>query len=329
MMASDEPPFDSSPPGRSTHFVFEHAVFRTPDSRFVLASDGTPSLMLRLADLDAVVPIRALGSEFALGASGDAALLDLVVAGLRHVKTIRPGDSIPREILDGTASWTVEDRHVEIAKGRITLQISSWLTGQEQVISDQLSLLQLADDPAVKARVNEAFGDIAVKLGLPPENRQDVVDRIDLIVRELAYIEALRERYQGTVLVIRDKILQFHKIYRRDRSIEEEFGRIESLIRRPVTEFAGIFDQIDAQCGEIISLMRNLDRQIPFIREGRDELHRRMMLWDDIIPLWVPLPVERSAGSEQAMKALYRFLARNFITVRPWQLASAAFERKQ
>jgi hypothetical protein len=319
---------NAPPPSRSTHFLFEHAVFRVPEARFVVASDGKPSMMLRLAELDAVIPIESLGNEFALAETGDAELLDLVVAGLKHVRIIRPGDSIPREILDGTASWNVEERHLEIAKGRITLQISSWLTGSEQVISDQLSLLQMAEDPAIKTRVNEAFGDIAAKLGLPPGSKQEVVDRIDLVARELAYIEALRERFSSTLPVIRDKTQVLQKVYRRDRSILEELGRIENLIRRPVNEVGGIFDQLDAQSGEIISLLKNLDRQIAFIREARDELHQRLMLWDDIVPLWKGLPAERSGRAEQAMRALYRFLARNFIIQQPWQLTNAAFDRR-
>jgi hypothetical protein len=328
-MRSGEPPFESSTPNRSTHFIFEHAVFRAPQARFTLASDGTPAMMLRLADLDAVVPIRSLCSEFALDENGDSELLELVISGLKHVRTIRPGDSIPREILDGTASWAVEDRHLEIAKGRITFQISSWLGGQEQVISDHQSLLQMANDPGVKARVNEAFADIAVKLGLPRDHKQDVVDRVDLVVRELAYIEALRDRFRSTLRVIHDKILLFMKIYRRDRTIEEELGRIENLMRRPVNDIGGILEQVDAQCGEIISLLRNLDRQIAFIRESRDELHTRLMLWDDLVPKWLGIPVERSTENELAMKDLYRFLARNFNIEKPWQLTGAAFDRKQ
>jgi hypothetical protein len=328
-MGSSEGVSETPQPDRSTHFVFEHVVFKAPEARFALASDGTPSMMLRLADLDAVVPIRSLSTEFALDQTGDAQLLEMVIAGLKHVKLIRPGDSIPREILDGTASWTLEERHVDIAKGRITLQISSWLTGQEQVISDPTALLQMADDPSIKARVNEAFGEIAVKLGLPRERRQEVIDKIDQVVRELAYIEALRERFRSTIIVIRDKILLFMKVYRRDRSIEEELGRIENLIRRPINEIGGIFDQVDAQSGEIISLLRNMDRQIAFIRESRDDLHARMMLWDDLIPKWLALSVERSTESEQAMKEIYRFLARNYIVEKPWQLASAAFDRRQ
>ena len=119
------------------------------------------------------------------------------------------------------------------------------------------------------------------------------------------------------------------KIYRRDRGIEEELGRIENLIRRPVNEIGGILDQVDAQCGEILSLLRNLERQITFIRESRDDLHQRMMIWDDLVPKWVNMTVERSPEIEQAMKELYRFLARNYIIEKPWHLAGAAFDRKQ
>ena len=54
-----------------------------------------------------------------------------------------------------------------------------------------------------------------------------------------------------------------------------------------------------------------------------------MMLWDDIIPKWLAITVERSPENEQSMKELYRFLARNFIIEKPWQLAGAAFDRKQ
>jgi hypothetical protein len=326
-MVSDALRPEAPEQNRSTHFVFDHAAFRTPMARFALAVDGTPSMLLRLADLDAVVPIKSLAVEFGLEGTPDAQLLDQVVAGLKHVKVIRPGDSIPREILDGTASWSIEDHHYEMAKGRITLQISSWITGNEQVTVDPAALIQLAEDPAIKARVQEAFSEIAVKLQLPRDQRQAVIDRIDQVARELSFIEALRERF-GLIQQCQEKIHQFHKIYRRDRSIEEELLRLDTLIRRPVEEISNIFDQLDAQCGEIISLLRNLDRQIAFIRESRDDLHQRMMIWDEILDKWLGVPLERSTENEQIMKELYRFLARHFIIERPWQLANSAYDRR-
>jgi hypothetical protein len=326
-MASDALLSEPTEHTRSTHFVFEHAVFRTPMARFALAIDGTPSMLLRLADLDAVVPIKSLAVEFGLEGTPDAYLLEQVVAGLKHVKLIRPGDSIPREILDGTASWSIEDRHFELANGRITLQIWSWISGQEQVTVDPEALVRMAEDPAIKARVAEAFSEIAVKLELPRDQRQKVIDRIEIVARELSFVEALRERFRS-IEQCRERIHQFQKIYRRDRSFEEELQRLDTLIRRPISEITAIFEQVDAQCGEIISLLRNLDRQIAFIRESRDELHQRMMIWDEIIDKWLAVPLERSTENELVMKELYRFLARNFIIERTWQLTSASFDRR-
>lgn len=326
-MPADESPQNRPSPERSTHFAFDHTVFRAPNARFIVATDGQPSLVVELADLAAVIPLKSLRIEFELDKTLDGPMLDKVAAGLKFVKTIRPGDSIPREILDGTASWSVEDRHIEIAKGRITMQISSWLTGAETVIVDQEALMQLAEDPAIKQRVNAAFSDIAVKLGLPPERKQDVVDRIDQLARELSYIEALRERF-GVVKSIAETVTAFQKIYRRDRTVIEDLGRITNLIRRPLTELQGIFDQVDGMSGEIVSLLRNMIRQIEFIRECRDELHQRMMLWDEMIVKFSTVQVDRSPENEALMKELYRFLARNFIVEKPWELVSSAFARQ-
>ena len=35
-------------------------------------------------------------------------MLKPVAQGLKYVKDIRPGDTIPRELLDGTASWSID-----------------------------------------------------------------------------------------------------------------------------------------------------------------------------------------------------------------------------
>jgi len=325
-MSADETQTGSPPQDRSTHFSFEHAVFRAPNPRFLIANNGEPSLVVELAELDALVPIKSLRMEFELDKTIDGPMLDKVVAGLRFVKTIRPGDSIPREILDGTASWSVEPRHIEIAKGRITMQISSWLTGSETIIVDQEALMQLAEDPAIKQRVTAAFSDIAIKLGLPPDRKQEVVDRIDELARELSYIEALRERF-GVIRGIADSITAFQKIYRRDRTVIEDLSRISNLMKRPLTELGGIFDQVDGMSGEIVSLLKNMVRQIEFIRESRDELHQRMMLWDETIVKWSTILVERTPDNESLMKEFYRFLARNYIVEKPWELVSAAFSR--
>jgi len=330
MKAGDKsaaPPPAHSGGGRSTHFDFQHPVFRVPGACFLLASDGEPSIKMMFGDMDALVAIKSLAAEFNLDGTVDGMLLDKVVAGMRYVKVIYPGDSIPREILDGTASWSVEERHHILARGRLTLQISTWLSGEEKVISDYESLMQLVEDPAVKVKVTQAIGEIAARLGLPPDRKNEVMDRVDTLVRELAYIEALRDRYK-TITNVHSKLHDYIRLYKRDRTIEEELIRIERLIRRPIQEFNSIFDQVDAQSGEIISLLRNIESQITFIRSSRDDLHEKMMLWDETIAIWSVLPVERSTENENKIRELYRFLARHYIVQKQWQLTGDAYERK-
>lgn len=323
--AGETAPSESQP--RSTHFDFHHAVFKMQGACFLLASNGEPSIRMTFGEMQALVPIDSLATEFELEGAADSALLEKVIAGLRFVKVIHPGDSIPREILDGSASWSVEERHHAIARGRLTLQISTWLGGDEQVIPDHDSLMQLVEDPNIKAKVNTAIGEIAARLGIPPERKQEVMDRVDQIVRELAYIEALRERYRS-IKSIQTKLSEFLKLYKRDRTTHEELMRIDRLIRRPVEEFNSIFDQVDAQSGEILSLLRNMERQISFIRASRDDLHEKMMIWDELIELWSTLPVERSIEIEGKLRDLYRFLARHFIVEKQWQLTGDSYDRK-
>ena len=314
-MFPGEQPTAPSEQDRSTHFVFEHAVFRAPEARFALASDGTPSMMLRLADLDAVVPIRSLSSEFALEESGDAQLLELVVAGLKYVKTIRPGDSIPRELLDGTASWRVDDEHKEIAEGRVILQLNGWLNGQERLVVDPIEILQLVEDPAVVARVKGGYPKVAERLGLA--NEKDVRARQDKLTRELVYIEALRARFTA-VQQLEGKLAAFRRVYRKDKTIDEELIRVNNLLFKPIDLFNKAFADVDGHCGEIITVLRNLDQTITYIRESRDALHARLMSWDDILKRWTEVKLEISVANEGMIKELYRFLAQNYLTTKSW-----------
>ena len=128
---------------------------------------------------------------------------------------IRPNDSIPHELLDGTASWTVEEKHRTIARNRLTVQLVSWLTGGDTLMVDLTQLEQISDDPKTKARVQEAFTKAAEKLGIRAERKQDVVDMIEKLARELSYIEALRDRY-CRVQYISAQLMLLSKIYKRN-----------------------------------------------------------------------------------------------------------------
>src|SRR4051812_38964360 len=122
-------PQEVAPATRSTVFDFEHKVFKIAGGRFALSrTNGLPVYYVPLGELEATLPLENLCAEFAIrDESPDALLLGVIERSLHHVKEIRSGDSIPRELLDGTASWSVEERHRAIAHGRIASNILCWL----------------------------------------------------------------------------------------------------------------------------------------------------------------------------------------------------------
>lgn len=305
---------------RSTHFAFENKLFSVPGARFALTKgQRDPAFHVLLGDLQVSLSLDTIRHEFNIKAdSVDAELLGVVERSLRFVKEIRPNDSIPREILDGSASWSVEERHRMIAKGRLSLQLASWLAGEESIVSDMTALEQLVEDPATKQRIEQAFGDVAEKLGMGRERKQEVVDRIDDLARELSYIEALRERY-GEVRAIIEKLNALVRAYRGDRTTTQEISRVRTLLMRPQQEFDSLFTQCDAMTGEILSVLKKYEPTVEFIRNMRDELHSKLMLWDDIIETWKPVEAVKGEVQEKAIKDMYRFVAQNFPQRQDWK----------
>src|SRR5215472_18971208 len=161
-MPADEPPAgaaapDASPssddkgaPSESTHFLFQHKVFTIPRAYFALAQDTRdPTYYVPLGDIQGVLSLPQLASGFDIApGSSDAKLLEIVEKGLAYVKRIQPGDSIPRELLDGTASWAVEEKDRMLAESRMRVQLVTWLAGKEVGSTDPAEILKLANDPS-------------------------------------------------------------------------------------------------------------------------------------------------------------------------------------
>ncbi|MBI3451458.1 MAG: hypothetical protein HY057_01210 [Rhodospirillales bacterium] len=321
--AASEPP--TAPPSagrvdRSTHFVFDHKVFNVDGAFFSLSKIEEPLFHVPLGDMKAALPLGTLRREFDLPENGaDEKLLAIVEKGLRHVKEIRPNDSIPRELLDGSCSWTLEEKHREIARNRLSVQLALWLTGEESVVDDIARLQQLAGDPKIKQKVNEALSEMAERLGYGRNRKEEVVKKIEDLGRELAYVEALRDRY-GMIRRIGEKVEQLNKLYRRDRGMVEEITRVQNLFRKPKNEFETMFNQVDGQTGELLIVVKKFAAQVEFIRTIRDDLHFQMMKWDDLIPKWQEQTVERGELAEGLIRATYRFLAQHYLQTSNWQL---------
>jgi hypothetical protein len=303
----------------NTHFVFQHRVFQLPDARFELSGrDRHPVMRVRLGDIDAVIPIDDVSSEFGISPdSPDGKLLVTVSNSLKFVKDIRPGDSIPSELLDGTASWRVEDHHRELAKNRLMVQVATWLTGDESVVLDMTELRRMSTDATMQQKVRDGISKIAESLGLGAGRRDEVLDMIDRFARELCYIEALRDRY-NSARGIAGKLNRVGKLYKEDKHFYEEINRAAILMRPAMQGFTSLFEQVDAQTGEIMAVLKSYDAMVKYVREIRDELHQRLMIWEKAIKMWNINTEKRNDRIRDAVRETYHFVAFHFPQTHDW-----------
>jgi len=311
---SDE---DSVPKIRFDHWFFQ----KMEDIFFQLSSsDKEPTLVAKYSKNDVMLTLKGISKEFDIDPkSADGWMLDQIAKGLKYVKGLRLGDPLPKEILTREASWSLSKRHQEIAYQRVSLQLVNWMSGGENMITDPDELLQLAEDPAIKKQISTAFGEAAEKLGYGRDEKEKVVRHVEELARELAYIEALRDRFRR-IKIMDDKIQGLRRLYGREKSVLEIADQVARLGERAVKEFEQLFMEVDAQTGEILAVLKNLSTQIPYIRDKRDDLHIRLMAWDDILDRWQQTEVKASQQNLTLIRDTYKFLAPRFMVVKEWVL---------
>jgi hypothetical protein len=299
-------------------FDFAHKVFAAPKAAFV-RDDTTqePVLCVDLGDLRAAMSIDALRAYFKIAPdSEDGKLLEEVPRALKYVAAVHPGDTIPSELLDGTASWKVDKIHLETAHGRIAAGLLAWL-GEGSKAESAVEFAALASDPAVKSKVQEAFSRLAQRMGLPDDRKSEVVDSVEKLARELSYIEALRDKV-GQMRRLIDLFRRLRVGYKRERGVADSLARIVQLLDKPVRRYEQRLEEVDAQTGETANTIVNLGRQIVYVREARDWLHGETMRWDDILATWAGETLDRTPAQQRKVAATYRFAARHFPIDETW-----------
>jgi hypothetical protein len=312
---------DASGGGTNATFSFAHKVFRLPGARFALDErTRTMFFYAKLGSLDIAISPAVLKNEFGIADdSNDAQLIELAEKGLRYVTDIRPGDSVPCEILDGSASWKVEEQHLMRARAKLLTQVAGWIDSGATDISVLEGLLaDGADALTAKEEIQNAFSSIAESLGIGKGRKQEVIDRVETFARELSYIEALRD-HMASVQSIQAKVGDLAQTFRRDQAFSESLVRVSNLLKRPIAEFVEMFMQIDAQAGELLALLRNAEQQTDYIRKTRDDIHQQLMLWNEMLELWKGQPVRYGDPPEKPVRALYRFLATHYAAKVVWR----------
>jgi len=302
--------------------IFQHSFFSKLEDAYFQLSEQTnePVMVIKFAKNEVSLPFKGIKREFSLADdSADAQMLETVTKALKYVKGIRIGEALPKELLTGEASWDLSDRHIKIAYQRISVQLVNWMTGGQNLITDPDELLQLAEDPQTKKAINLAFGEAAEKLGLGRDHKEEVIHYVQTLAHELAYIEALRDRFRH-IEAMENKIQAFRRLYGRERSVLEIADQVARLGERAVDDFKELFLEVDAQTGEILSVLRNLQSQIAYIREKRDELYAKLMAWDEILAEWDVVAVKIGPEKPDLLRRAYHFLAPRFMMVNEWVL---------
>ena len=304
-----------------TVVAFAHPFFAAVGDVQFRMSEHTraPALMIKFGDGDAALSFGGIRRELKLAEdSPDAGMLEAVAAALQFVSVLKIGDPLPAEVLSGEASWEIEQRHRDIALARLTMQLVTWATGDETAITDADALSQVADDPATQAKAEKAIADAAERLSVEVE---EVKATLRMLAEELAFIEALREKFAG-VLSMRDKMDVLRRKYSNERSVAEVADAVRRLMTVAVKRLTNLFEQIDAQTGEIMGMLKNPKAQEGYIRTKRDELYCRMVAWRDILAKWDKCDSKPTEGNVALLRETYRFLAPRFMPAQQWVLAS-------
>lgn len=306
-----------SPLDASTHFIFKHKIFSIDKCRFALnGADKMPCFYIPMGENTAAIELAKLQQEFNIPAdSVDAALLFKVQKGLNYVREIRPNDSIPREILDGSASWSVEDHHKEAALARLQQELIHWIRGSREENQSIQTMKTYQATPKGRGLIKDAHVKIA---GLLKFDEVKISrDRVDEIARETTYIEALRERSMK-LNDIAQKLAAFYSTYKKEAAFAAEITRMQDLTRRASKIVTEGFGSADATIREVLKAVSNHQATIDTIRLLRDQTHLQLKKWDEYFPKWAELKVERDDTTEKFFRNFYRFLAENYMEQQNW-----------
>ncbi|MBT4016526.1 MAG: hypothetical protein HOE62_01150 [Alphaproteobacteria bacterium] len=307
----------------STHFAFQHRVFSAPGSYFTTDKSRDRAVFVTpMGESNALVQLPSLRKEFGISAgSDDGDLLDIVDKALKFVDTIRINDSIPNELLDGSASWSVADRHQLVARARLTIELVAWVTGKPASEIGRGNIVQELEKPEIRAKIKESIGKLAQHLELENGGDGGVVEverRMDDLVHETAFVEALRERLM-LIHSIGKRVKTAGTICHNNMAARESLERVPPLLTNAYKKLDSEFTLLDKQNQNVADVLRDMDSSIYLIRAVRDEIHCTLKIWDNLVAAWQ----ERGDSRDTTVLAsllsdTHRFLAENYPIVSTW-----------
>jgi len=294
--------------------MFGEPLFRRAET------DSTPVMVVTLGERLVSLPLRSLQREFAIeDDTPDGRMLGLIAEAMDFVSILRIGDALPSEVCTGEASWEPDASHLALVSTRLRVQLVAWLNVGSSAEQPELSaeaLLRLADEPVMRRQVQDALDHASTALGVG--SQAAVVELLEDLAHELAFIEALRDRLLRPIQVTVQKIEQLVRARRGDGSQMETVTQVRRLIGLALKDLTRRFDELDAQTGEVMATLRNANSQRSFIRTNRDWLYRTQRAWQPILSEWESVQAGSDEGSRALLTLTYRFLAPRYMPVTEW-----------
>jgi hypothetical protein len=283
-------------------------------------TDNTPVMVVTLGERQVSLPLRSLQREFAITDDApDGRMLAMIGEALEYVSVLRIGDPLPREVSTGEASWEPDATHLAVASMRLRMQLVAWLNAGTAADTPDMkddALLRLADDPVMRRKVQDALDHAASSLGLP--NAEAVVELLEDLAHELAFIEALRARLFHRVQAMVQKIAHMVQALRGDGPQMDTLTQVRRLSLLALKQLTQRFDALDANTGEVMAALRNANSQRTVIRTNRDFLYRSLRAWQPILDEWGVSGTDFDDGARELMGRTYQFLAPRYMPVTEW-----------
>lgn len=313
---------DGKAPGMSanTHFNFHHKVFSVDGSYFSAEKGGVDARFnVPMGDLTASIPIDSLRREFGIaGDSEDGRLLTSVSYALKYVNVVCVHDAIPNELIDGTASWSVDDRHRLISRCRLAYQLVTWVMGDEEGKTELADFIRQIENPEIKAKIREAIEKMAQELGITEDAVGTIERRLGILAHELSYIEGLRDRFRE-IQEIEATVEDMAAVDGQGQRILEESERILVLLPLAYKRIESEFDVMFKQCENIVKMLGKLKTYVDLIRKVRDNIRVELQTWNEVVENWHAYTAKKGKlSAAQITERTYHFLAQNYPINQIW-----------
>jgi len=167
---------------------FEKSFFRSVEGSYfkLLEDTGDAVMIMPLEGGDVSLKLGGIKHELELGPDDhDTKTLDTIAEALKYVRGIRAGDPVPSELLSGKASWEVSQQDRATAHNRVTMQLVSWMSGDETLVTEPDQLAQIIEDPKTREKISAAFAEAAESLGLGKDRHEEVIALVGNLAEEL------------------------------------------------------------------------------------------------------------------------------------------------